>query len=112
MVWDSLSVGIAQARREMAARERRDIEQDEIAAAVGVTPAAYSRWEKGGRIPKEEDVQKLARFFGVSPMYLRYGVSASSPTLDRLGKEPEGRPADAVVVKPAAKRVNGGKKRA
>lgn len=74
MIWARLSDGLAQARREMSARERRDIEQEEIAAAVGVSAAAYSRWEKGQRIPKEDDVQKLAAFFGVTPAYLRYGV--------------------------------------
>jgi transcriptional regulator with XRE-family HTH domain len=74
VTWQSVSEGIAQARREMSARERRDVTGEEIAAGVGVTPAAYSRWERGERTPSEAWVQKLAKFFGVTPAYLRYGV--------------------------------------
>jgi transcriptional regulator with XRE-family HTH domain len=81
MAWQLLSEGIAQARREMAVRARRDIEQKEIADAIGVSVTAYSRWERGERIPNEAAVQKLAKFFGVTPAYLRYGVVAElNPT--------------------------------
>lgn len=64
----------------MSARERRDVTGEEIAEAVGVSAAAYSRWEKGQRSPKENDVAKLAAFFGVTPAYLRYGIAPSAPT--------------------------------
>lgn len=74
MTWQSLAEGIAQARRELSARERRDVSQAEIAEAVGVTVPTYSRWEKGQRTPDEADVQRLAKFFGVTPAYLRYGI--------------------------------------
>lgn len=59
----------------MAVRERRDITQGEVATGIGVTVAAYSRWETGQRVPREEDVAKLAAFFGVTPAYLRYGIT-------------------------------------
>ncbi|MDB4893160.1 MAG: Helix-turn-helix domain [Gemmatimonadetes bacterium] len=99
----------------MASRERRDIEQEEIATAVGVTPQAYSRWEKGLRIPKEGDVLRLAAFFGVAPAYLRYGVSVAPNELlasARQLTEPELDRADVIAArakrspkkKPAAKK--------
>jgi transcriptional regulator with XRE-family HTH domain len=122
----TLSEGIAQARREMAVRERRDITQGEVATGIGVTVAAYSRWETGQRVPREEDVAKLAEFFGVTPAYLRYGVvippsapdditALIDPTKDRrlTGAEIE-RAREAVAqeqraAKPA-KRKNGGRR--
>jgi transcriptional regulator with XRE-family HTH domain len=73
VTWQTVAEGIAQARREMSVRERRDVSGEEIAEAVGVTPAAYSRWEKGDRTPSEDYVRALAAFFGVTPAYLRYG---------------------------------------
>lgn len=81
MRWQELHVGIAQVRREKEAAEMRDIDQAEIAAAVGVTTAAYSRWERGERTPSEADVVKLAAYFGVTPAYLRYGVVADQPRM-------------------------------
>ena len=83
VTWQTVAEGIAQARREMSVRERRDVSGEEIAAAVGVTPAAYSRWEKGDRTPSEDYVVALAAFFGVTPAYLRYGL----PVRGTLSKE-------------------------
>lgn len=106
MEWKSVADGIAQARREMSARERRDVTGEEIAKAVGVTSAAYSRWENGERTPNEAAVQKLAAFFGVSPAYLRYGDSQASGVLDRVARA-ERKPASELVAKPAAKKPRG-----
>lgn len=78
MRWETVAEGLAQCRREMSARLHRDVEGKDIARAVGVTPAAYSRWERGQRVPSEDDVRKLAAFFEVSPAYLRYGLEAPS----------------------------------
>lgn len=78
-MWDTLSEGLAQARREMAARERREIPHEEIAGFIGVSAAAYSRWENGKRVPGEGAVIKLAEFFGVTPAYLRYGITHEVP---------------------------------
>jgi transcriptional regulator with XRE-family HTH domain len=79
MSWDTLAEGIAQARRELGVRQRRDVPQEEIASAVGVSVAAYSRWEKGERVPNEDYVRKLALFFGVTPAFLRYGLVVPAP---------------------------------
>jgi transcriptional regulator with XRE-family HTH domain len=81
MSWERLSEGLAQARREMAARERRAVEQQEVADALGVSVAAYSRWERGAREPQDREmVARLAAFFGVTPAYLRFGIREAEPT--------------------------------
>ena len=64
---------IAQERRLKAARDRRDIDQKAVAAAVGVSPAAVSRWENGETIPRDDVLVRLAEYFGVTASWLRYG---------------------------------------
>jgi transcriptional regulator with XRE-family HTH domain len=84
----------------MAVRERRDVTQRDVAVGVGVSGAAVSQWEAGQRVPKEEDVRKLAAYFGVTPAYLRYGVSSGTSVLDRVAPEPE-RPASELLQRKA-----------
>jgi transcriptional regulator with XRE-family HTH domain len=64
---------IAQARREMAVRERRDVKPVEIARAVGVSGAAVSEWEAGKSVPRDDLMVRLADYLGVTPAFLRYG---------------------------------------
>jgi ABC-type transport system substrate-binding protein len=47
-------------------RSARNINQDIIASALGISPGAYSSWERGRTQPSIEDLIKLARYFGVS----------------------------------------------
>src|ERR1700754_2659564 len=42
------------------------LSQEALAKAVGVAPNTVSRWETGTYRPSVEDLDKLARFFGVS----------------------------------------------
>lgn len=65
---------LAQARREKAAREHRDIQQADVAKAVGASKASVSRWENDIDIPREGALAKLAKYLGVTPAYLRYGI--------------------------------------
>ena len=65
---------IAQARREMGVRLRRDVFAAEVAEAVGVTASNYSRWEANERVPREDALERLAAVFGVTPAFLRYGI--------------------------------------
>lgn len=67
---------LAQLRRLRGVRERRDIEAGEIAEAIGVSAAAYSRYEKGERVPKEPYLGRLAAFYEVSRAFIRYGEGA------------------------------------
>lgn len=107
----------------MAVRERRDVTQGEIAEAIGITTANYSRWESGQRAPRESALAKLAAFLGVTPAYLRYGIGAPLVSTDyedpRIGAvaltEAEQQRALRVAAKkhapPAAKSGNGGRRR-
>ena len=40
--------------------------QIEVANKLGVAQAQYARWENGGRNPKDETVEKLAKIFDTS----------------------------------------------
>jgi len=70
---------LRQLRREKSATEERDVEQAEVAKAVGDTQPNVARWEQG-RIPKEDDtVRRLAAFYGVSFVWLRHGEGEKRP---------------------------------
>lgn len=71
----SLGSRIAQARRELGVRLQRDIAQRDVANAIGMSPAAVSQWEADGRTPSEEVLGKLAAYLGVTPAFLRYGIT-------------------------------------
>lgn len=79
---DAEQVGrrLRQLRRELAAREERDVEGAEVAAAVEVSDAAYSRYELGKRIPKPAVLAALAKHFGVTRSYLLFGEEKAAGT--------------------------------
>lgn len=54
-------------------RQKKGITQKEIAKILGISQAAYSLYEKGGREPKYEMLEKIADFFNVSVGYLVSG---------------------------------------
>lgn len=74
----TLGQRLGQARREKGVREARDVTLSEIAKAVGVTSTSVSEWEADKKSPREDALAKLAKFLGVTPAYLRYGVGAES----------------------------------
>ena len=61
------------------ARQRRGIQQQELAVWIGVTPKAVSRWELGKRVPITDRLESLSRvlnfpveyFFGSPPPILQ-----------------------------------------
>lgn len=55
-------------------RKENNLTLDELHSKTGISISALSRYEKGTRIPKIEQIQKLADYFGVSVGYLQ-GVS-------------------------------------
>lgn len=65
---------LAQERRAKAARDERDIDQKDVAEAIGTSSVNVSRWESGQVVPGDDNIQKLAEYFGVTPGWLRYGV--------------------------------------
>ncbi|QMI51819.1 helix-turn-helix transcriptional regulator [Streptococcus salivarius] len=48
------------------ARLDAGLTQIEVANKLGVAQAQYARWENGGRNPKDETVEKLAKIFDTS----------------------------------------------
>ncbi len=74
----TLGQRIAQARRELAVRLRRDVSASNVAEALGVAPATVYRWESDEKVPKDDSLLSLAKYLGVSPAYLRYGVTEAS----------------------------------
>ena len=51
-------------------RVSRELSQEEVAAAVGISRVALTRYENGQRMAKMNIVMKLAAFFDVSVDYL------------------------------------------
>jgi transcriptional regulator with XRE-family HTH domain len=82
---------VAQERRLKAARDRRDIGQDDVAEAVEATPPTVSRWEAGLTVPGDKKMERLAKYFGVTPAWLRYGQepreAPEKTSLDPRAKE-------------------------
>lgn len=87
----TLGARLAQKRREKAAREHRDIQQIDVAHAVGVSKASVSRYENDVDTPRDAVLDRLAAFLDTTPAFLRYGVGESvsadveliNPALDR-----------------------------
>ena len=48
------------------ARLDAGLTQKEVAEKLSVAQAQYARWENGGRNPKDETVEKLAKIFNTS----------------------------------------------
>ena len=71
----SVGARIAQARREKAVREQRDITQRDMAKAVHVSSASVSEWEADKAVPREDTLARLAAYLGTTPAQLRYGVA-------------------------------------
>lgn len=71
-------------------REARNLKQKDVANALGISFASYSRWESGTVTPKIKDLIRLADYFQVSTDYL-LGRSTDSITISleeyRLLKE-------------------------
>lgn len=52
-------------------RSERRLTQLEVAQIIGVSHAAYQKYEYSEIIPRKDKIQKLADFFGVSVEYLK-----------------------------------------
>lgn len=67
---------VAQARREKAARERRDILKKDVAETLGVSESTVGRWERGTLPEEPEMLRALADYLAVTPAWLHYGVGS------------------------------------
>ena len=52
-------------------RKRLGVHQYELASAIGVSVPAVSNWESGKTKPTDENITKLAEFFGVDESAIR-----------------------------------------
>ena len=47
-------------------RRKKNMTQEELAAELGVTPQAVSKWESGASDPSTSNLLALAKLYGVS----------------------------------------------
>lgn len=57
-------------KRIALARNAADINQDQLAAAVGVHKQTISRWENGKRAPNGEEVRRIVETTGCSADFI------------------------------------------
>lgn len=58
------------AEKLLALRRARGWSQEELAAQVGVSRQALSKWENGAAMPDAENILAIAKLFGVTTDYL------------------------------------------
>lgn len=65
-------------------REAHGYKQQWIADQVGVTLRSYQFWQAGKSPPEQENLEKLAKLFGVKPKYILQG---DTPDLASNGQD-------------------------
>lgn len=53
--------------------KERGVKASDVAKATGIPQSTFSDWKNGRSKPKDEKLQKIANYFGVSTYYLRTG---------------------------------------
>lgn len=54
-------------------RDAKGCKDSDVAKATNITKSTFSDWKSGRSVPKDEKLQKIAKYFGVSTNYLRTG---------------------------------------
>lgn len=63
-------------------RDDKQIKDSDVAKATGITKSTFSDWKSGRSNPKQDKLQKIAEYFGVSLEYLTTGKEKDwQPTL-------------------------------
>lgn len=62
--------------------KERGVKASDVSKATGIPQSTFSDWKKGRSKPKDEKLQKIADYFGVSSYYLRTGKELKTVTLD------------------------------
>lgn len=65
-------------------RDSKGYKDATIAKETGLTKSTFSDWKNGRSTPKQEKLQKIADFFGVSIEYLMTGKEDSVKKMPRL----------------------------
>lgn len=63
-------------------RDGKGVKDADVAKATGVTKSTFTDWKNGRSAPKDEKLQKIADYFGVSTHYLRTGKELQKIELD------------------------------
>lgn len=58
-------------------RNEKGCKDADVARETGITKSTFSDWKTGRSNPKQDKLQKIADFFGVSIEYLRTGQDSS-----------------------------------
>lgn len=62
-------------------RDARGLKDADIAKITGITKSTFSDWKNGRSIPKNNKLQKVADYFGVSLDYLINGEDVTKSNL-------------------------------
>lgn len=54
-------------------KDAKKVRDSEVAKATGITKSTFSDWKSGRSNPKQDKLQKIAEYFGVSLEYLTTG---------------------------------------
>ncbi|MGN0423557.1 MAG: helix-turn-helix domain-containing protein [Lachnospiraceae bacterium] len=68
-------------------RDEMRVRDSDVSKSTGITKSTFSDWKSGRSTPKQDKLQKIADYFGVSLEYLMTGKEAES-------KEPQLKPKD------------------
>ena len=60
--------------RYKAIRDSRNVKDSQVAKETGITKSTFSEWKSGKYTPKQEKLQKIADYFGVTINYLMTGT--------------------------------------
>ena len=62
-------------------RDAMGVKDADVVKATGITKSTFSDWKSGRSKPKDEKLQKIADFFGVTAEYLRTGKESGKKDL-------------------------------
>lgn len=68
-------------------RDETGVRDADVSKSTGITKSTFSDWKSGRSTPKQDKLQKIADYFGVSLEYLMTGKAAEQ-------KEPQLKPKD------------------
>lgn len=62
-------------------RDRFNYKDADVAKGANITKSTFSDWKAGRYVPKQEKLQKIADFLGISVEYLQAGEESAEPKL-------------------------------
>lgn len=62
-------------------RDQRNLKDADVVRNTGITKSTFSDWKNGRSCPKNDKLQKIADFFGVSIEYLMTGEESKAVSL-------------------------------